>query len=428
MHIETVKLSVSELTLGMQVVKLDRPWLDTPFLLQGFRIRTVEELRQLRELCAYVYVDIHHGITPPAGRGERVMLDEDGQVVEIQRKLTAHAQRVQKPVTRTDPAALPPRAVDYPVDVPFDEELPRAQQAITTTKRVLRQLVEALRDGATPSLEPLKQAATQLLESMLRNPDPALLLRALRGTEPFSFCHPVNSAILALTVGRGLGLRRPALHDLALGLLLADLGKLRLPVDLLRASRRLDRRETEMVKLHVQHSVDIATELGGLNAAALEVLAAHHERFDGSGYPRGLRGGEIPLLARIAALADAFDAITSERGYSAPVAVHEAVQELYAATVPVFQRELVEALIQGLGTHPVGCLVELVDGCVALVVGQNRARRLLPVVLLLTDAARQPLAQRRLRDLAADGGPAVRAVLAPGEHGFGAPGPDVLYA
>ena len=425
MNVETIRLQAHELAIGMQVVKLDRPWLGTPFLLQGFRISTSAELKQLAEYCGYVYVEVKQGVTPPSGRGQLVTLNEEGDVVEVKRTVSALSHAVREPVSN-DSAALP-RAVDsYDLESSFHEELPRTHAALAVTKNAVQALSQAVRDGQRTTLEPVKAAAVMLEESMLRNPDPGMLLRALVSEEAFSFRHCVNSTILAISIARALGLRRQTIHELAMGVLLADLGKLRLPKELLRAKRRLEKRETEIIKLHVKFGLEIARDFSGLTPGTLEVVASHHERFDGSGYPRGLDGGEIPLLARIAGLADAFDAITSERSYSQAIVMHEAVQELYAAPVEVFQRELVEILIQVLGAHPIGSLVELGDGSVALVVAQNRERRLLPWVLLLSDASRRPLVARAFRNLAADGGPIVRQVLAPGSHGF-APAADIFF-
>jgi HD-GYP domain-containing protein (c-di-GMP phosphodiesterase class II) len=427
MHVDTIKLQVRELAIGMQVVKLDRPWLGTPFVLQGFRISSAQELRQLAELCSYVYVEVKSGVSPAAGRGELVTLNEEGDVVEIKRSVSALSAR-ERDSEPGDPAALPRMAVNYELQSDFSDKLPVTRAALAATKAAVKALMDAVREGRRAPLTAVRDAAAALEDSMLRNPDPAMLARALSDDEPFSFRHCVNSTILAISMGRALGLRRPVLHELTMGMLLADIGKLRLPKELLRAERRLDRRESEIIKLHVKFGAEIAHDLGGLARGSLEVVSGHHERFDGSGYPRGLQGGDIPLLARIAGLADTFDAITSERVYSAGIVMHEAVQELYAAPVEVFQRELVETLIAVLGTHPIGSLVELADGCVALVVAQNRARRLLPWVIMLSDTSKQALAVRGLHNLAAAGGPAVRQVLDHGSYGFAMPGVEILPA
>ncbi len=425
MNVDTIKMPVRELALGMQVVKLDRPWLGTPFLLQGFRISTNEELQQLARHCSYVYVELKQGVTPASGRGELVTLNEEGDVVEIKRSVSALSAR-ERDNEVSDPAALPRPAVTYALESTFSEELPRTRAALAATKAAVKVLIDGVRESRFMSLDMIKNTAVVLEESMLRNPDPAMLLRALSNDEPFSFRHCVNSTILAISMGRALGLRRQIVHELTMGMLLADLGKLRVPKELLRAHRRLDKRETEVIKLHVKFGVEIATDLGGLTRGSLEVVGGHHERFDGSGYPRGLEGGEIPLLARIAGLADTFDAVTSERTYSAAIVMHEAVQELYAATVEVFQRELIQTLINVLGTHPIGSLVELADGSVALVMAQNRERRLLPWVMCLSDTAKRPITTRSLRNLAAEGGPAVRQVLDHGSYGFAMPGAEIL--
>jgi HD-GYP domain-containing protein (c-di-GMP phosphodiesterase class II) len=427
MNVDTIKMPVRELAIGMKVVKLDRPWLGTPFLLQGFRISSKEELRLLAQHCNHVYIELKQGVTPAAGRGELVTLNEEGDVVEMKRSVSALAAR-ERDAGPADPAALPRPAVNYALESDFSEELPHTRAALAATKAAVKVLIDTVREGRLMSLDTIKGAAVVLEESMLRNPDPAMLLRALSNDEPFSFRHCVNSTMLAISMARALGLRRQTIHELTMGMLLADLGKLRLPKELLRAHRRLDKRETEIIKLHVKFGVEIATDLGGLTPGTLDVVVGHHERFDGSGYPRALEGGAIPLLARIAGLADTFDAITSERAYSAAIVMHEAVQELYAATVEVFQRELVETLITVLGTHPIGSLVELADGSIALVVAQNRERRLLPWVMSLSDTAKRPLATRDLRNLAAAGGPTVRQVLDPGSHGFAMPGLEILPA
>lgn len=393
---------------------------ETPFKLQGFRIQKDAELRLLEKYCRFVYVDVERGVAPPRGKGERITLTEEGEVVPqsafIATSSAARAEgagkRVGQEAART---ALPAPAVEYSVEVEFETELPRAITAVTAAKEALRAFVRNFDQRGKVELEGVREAAHVLEASLLRNPDPAMLVRALPSEEPFSFRHSVHSAILGIALARDLGFRKQAIHELAMGVLLADIGKTRLPKELLRARRRLDPREAEIVKLHVRYGVEMATALDSLTPGTIGIIASHHERFNGSGYPSGLRGGEIPVPARIAGLADSFDALTSERAYSEPIPTHEAVQELYAATVDVFQRDLVEKLIQVLGTYPLGSLVELSDGAVAVVVALNRSRRLLPKVVRLTDAARQPAASLVIEDLSAGERPAatVKEVLDP---------------
>ncbi|MCB1748880.1 MAG: DUF3391 domain-containing protein [Gammaproteobacteria bacterium] len=433
MNIETLKVPVADLGKGMLVVKLDRPWLETPFKLQGFRIENQRELDMLAKYCKYVYVDVDRGVAPSSGRGERVTLSEDGEIVQpsafigsgsgsgdgARRKVSGEAAQV----------SLPPPAVEYAIETTFAEELPRARAAVTATKQALRDFMQNLDQDMRNWFGAVREAAHALEASVLRNPDPAMLLRALRSDEPFSFRHAVHSAVLGVALARELGFRKQAIHELTMGVLLQDIGKIRLPRELLRATRRLDEREAEIMRLHVKFSVQMAEALDSLTPGTLAVIASHHERFNGSGYPSGLRGGQIPLAARIAGLVDSFDALTSERTYSDPIPIYEAVQELYAATVDVFQRDLVERLIQVLGTHPIGSLVELSDGCVAVVVALNRHRRLLPCVIRLTDTAKRPVAPGGVDDLSAADRAVVtvREIIDPGTHGVVQPRLEDLF-
>lgn len=409
MNIETVKVPVRQLEIGMHVVKLDRPWLETPFRLQGFRIRGDAELETLARYCRHVYVDVERSTGSLRIPGERVVLDEGGDVVRFTGSIPSNARERaagREPETRTERVsreaartALPPPTVSYALAASLEEELPRAGAAMTDAKLAVRACMHALRHGGAARVDAVRRAASALEASVLRNPDAAMLLRAVKTDEPFSFRHCVNSAVLGIAMARELGFRQQRIHELTMGILLADIGKMRLPKELLQTKRRLDERETAIMKLHVRYGIEMSATLRGLSAGSLEIIAAHHERFNGSGYPAGLRGGQIPLLGRIAGLVDSFDAITSERGYAKPIAASEAIRELYAATVDVFQRDLVECLIQVLGAYPVGSLVELSDGAVALVVGLNRERRLLPSVVVLSGPGREAGAPPRRLDL-----------------------------
>ena len=372
-------------------------------------------------------------MTRPKGKGERVTLTEKGEVVDNQgfipssSKSEKERKNVSGVATQT---ALPAPAVEYALETEFEDELKVAMEVVERAKNALKAFMQNFSEDSRGDLEQVRKAATAVEESVLRNPDPAMLIRALPSDKSFSYRHSVHSAVLGIALARELGFRRQNIHELTMGVLLADIGKIRVPKELLRTSRRLEQHETEIIQKHVPDGVEMARALDGLTPGTLQIIQAHHERFNGSGYPAGLRGGEIPLLARIAGLVDSFDAITSERAYSEPIPIYEAVQEMYAATVDVFQRDLVETLIQVLGTYPVGSLIELSDGSVAVVVALNRQRRLLPKVIRLADAHKQLSAGNTVVDLAADEQPSVmvKNVMDPGQHGIEQPMIDLLVA
>ena len=178
-----------------------------------------------------------------------------------------------------------------------------------------------------------------------------------------------------------------------------DVGKLRVDATLLQAPRPLTEEEAERMREHVSHGVKIVRENGMMNQDVIDIVAHHHERFDGSGYPRGLAGDQIPAMARIAAIVDTYDAVTSNRSHAAAVSPSDAVKLLYRSRNIEFQAELVEVFIQAVGIYPAGTIVELTSGEVGVVVSEYRTRRLKPKVLMLLDQRKYRLREPKLVDL-----------------------------
>jgi HD-GYP domain-containing protein (c-di-GMP phosphodiesterase class II) len=203
----------------------------------------------------------------------------------------------------------------------------------------------------------------------------------------------------SVSLGRQLGLPRHDLRSLAMGCMLMDIGKLRVDPDLLQAQRELTTDEAAAVAGHVGHGLEILGECGIINHDVIDMVAHHHERYDGSGYPNGLTRDEIPPFARIAAIVDTYDALTTKRHYAKAVSPSDAIKLLYEARDEDFQAELVESFIQAIGIYPAGTLVELSSGEVGVVVAEYRTRRLRPKVMLLLDANKNKLAIAKLIDL-----------------------------
>jgi HD-GYP domain-containing protein (c-di-GMP phosphodiesterase class II) len=181
-----------------------------------------------------------------------------------------------------------------------------------------------------------------------------------------------------------------------------DMGKLRVDPALLQAQRELGEEEATAVASHVGHGLEILNECGIINKDVIDMVAHHHERYDGSGYPNGLMRDEIPPFARIAGIVDTYDALTSRRYYARAVAPSDAIKLLYQSRDLDFQAELVESFIQAIGIYPAGTLVELSSGEVGVVVAEYRTRRLRPKVMVLLDANKKQLPISKLVDLQQD--------------------------
>jgi HD-GYP domain-containing protein (c-di-GMP phosphodiesterase class II) len=385
MPISVLKVRVDDLQLGMFVSSLDRPWLETPYPIQGFRILSEQDLQELKHYCDYVYVDVQksedHSIPGHILRED----DERGRVsdaVQI-RSLTGRAR------------------INYAKSTPREEELRNARghyQAVESTYQTLLQDAEGDKQLDLPVL---KRAIEPMVQSITRNPDAFIWLAHLKSMDSYTYHHAVSCAVWAVAFGRHLGLPVNQLNSLATGSFLFDIGKCRLPKGLLNNQRRLSIEEFETVKQHVQIGLEMVKQTKGADRMVLEMIRTHHERHNGSGYPLGLSAEKIPLFGRIAGIVDAYDAITSQRPFCRPLPAFEAIEQLYQWRGIDFQTELVEQFIQVVGIYPVGSLVELSNGSVGVVIGQNEHYRLRPLIMVLLDSDKQLLDEFHELDLRA---------------------------
>jgi HD-GYP domain-containing protein (c-di-GMP phosphodiesterase class II) len=234
---------------------------------------------------------------------------------------------------------------------------------------------------------------------MIANPDAMMFIARLRDEAIDIYQHGVKVSLYLIALGRHLGIPMAQLAELGLIGMLADIGKIKLPRALLAKPGALMPAEFDIVRGHVNLSLASLDGLAGLTPAVLQGIAQHHERLDGSGYPNGLTSDQIGVYGRMTAIADSFSAMTSPRPYADAFLAQEALLNLYDWGGTSFSTTLVEQFVQAIGVFPVGSLVELSNGEVAVVVAHNRVRRLEPRVLVLTWPDKTPLATPIERDL-----------------------------
>jgi HD-GYP domain-containing protein (c-di-GMP phosphodiesterase class II) len=354
------RIPVSELRFGMYIAELDRPWTDTPFVFQGFVLSNEQQLEALRKYCHSVIVDVERSTT------------------------------------------IEPRTprVAYPERASVEHEIGPAKTAYTSGRALMRDVLSAVRIGRTLDADRVRSAVGAMTESVLRNADALLLFAQLRAKGEYAESHALDVAIYMITFGRFLQLEPGQLEFLGYLGLLQDIGKVRLPKELLEKRGRLSIEEFERAKLHVHYSVEILRATPGLPGDLARIAALHHERHDGSGYPKGLRGNEIGMIGSIAAIVDTFDALTVKRPYADAVSPSAAISMLYKWRGVFYDAYLVEQFIRCIGIFPVGSLVELNSGEVGVVIAQNLTRRLLPRVMVIRDAQGNPLLPHKMLDLA----------------------------
>ena len=393
-------VSTRDLTQGMYVSRLDRPWLETPFLFQGFMIKSQQEIDELRRYCDIVYIQASDAAGRKAARGAK----------RGNTRLPASAgtslkpslmRRVAQWLKKSGPGAgaEPAPGEFYADTADVKEELPRAKDVYTRASASFRDTMDRIRAGGQMDVRILEQVVNPMIESLIRNRDAMTWLSRIKQADDYTYGHSVSCAIYAIAFGRHLGLPKEDLEILGLGGLLLDVGKTRIPRELLAKPGELTAQETRLMREHVRHSEVIVRAHRELDPRVLEMVRSHHERYNGTGYPDGLKGPDIHVFARIGGIVDFYDALITPRAYAPAVSSFDAMRELNKRSNSEFQAEMVEQFIQAIGIFPNGALVELSTGEVGVVVEQNRVRRLRPKVMLILDAEKRPFPEPALVDL-----------------------------
>lgn len=394
MAIKQIKLDVNELAIGMFISGLDRPWSQTPFPLQGFYIRELDELKQLKTHCKHVYIDVVKGRGPVAA-GAKKFSSTFGE------KPKAFIRNPRQLAAKVKVAPLKIRRDYYNGKEPLKREVKLAKQLHQRVYRAVGEVMTQVADGGHVALGETKRLASNMVDSILRNPDAFSWLARVRDLDEHTYSHAVRSAVWGILFGRHAGLAKQDLDTLALGVLLKDVGKTKLHKDLLSKAKRTPAEELEYEKF-VELGAQILRETPGIEPRVISVVKTHRERLNGSGYPQHLSGDKIPLLGKIAGIVTFYDETTNPRGETFPIAPSKAVGKLYELRNTEFQEELVVEFIRAIGLYPTGTLVELSTGEVGVVVEQNFERRLKPKVMLVLDAVKNPLHKPLLFDLAED--------------------------
>ena len=383
------KVRVHDLEVGMYVVELDRPWLDTPFLIQGFLISSEDEIDQLCEYCDYVFIDVAQTVYKHKDKPKR------------------------KPITKN-------RRI---YKVPVEREMPAAIKHFDYAKSTVDSCLKALRLSHDIDTVQVKTAVRNCVTSVISNPNAMLWLTQIKHKDDYTAEHSVRVSVLAVALGRELDLLEKGLEDLGVAAMLHDVGKINIPDEILNKEGALEPHEYELMKSHAEHGRKLLMSKSDVPPVAVDVAASHHEQIDGRGYPRGVKGNKIPFYAKIVGVADAFDAITSDRVYSAARSTLEGLRIMYECRGTQFDEEVVRALIRLVGIYPPGHIVELNNGEAGIILSCQPDNKLQPKVLIWRNSDKK-LCPERVIDLLTnvkdkDGKPLrVRNVMPDGSFGI----------
>ena len=416
-----VKTSIDGIEVGMFISRLDRPWIKTPFDLEGVMITSKDDIERVRKFCNYVYVDVEQGVSPHP----RYWILTSAPEMQVFGNTQHPKMQIIRDKERKEYQAL--RKTTYKKSEKFSAEVKTATKVSEELSENYTQFLKDLETGRDLDLNVVNAGISDMVGSVVRNPEAMMWIVQMKKTDEYTYSRALGTSVWCATFGRHLGLEKTSINRLALGGLLLDLGKSRLPIDLLKKKGKLSADEQIIMHDHAELGVKIlATGINKPNGEDLDIntlhmVATHHERADGSGYPQGLKNQDIPIFGRIAGIVDSYDAMTSERPYidEGPFTPHEAIADLYDLRGSKFQAELVEQFIQTVGLYPTGSLVELNTGQVGAVVEINGLRRLQPTLMLLLDENKEPYAEFKYLNLSAAGEDIkVERGLSPGAYGI----------
>lgn len=341
----------------------------------------------------------------PSSRRLKLVPDAEPRAASGKKSRLLPSEMVQSPPSASKP--------ESPATT-FHEELHEAKQAYHAAKGVIQQAMEDVRMGGALNMEAVQHVVEGMADSILRNPDALTSLSRLKQFDEYTFYHSVNTSLLALSLGRDLGYERPALLQLGTGMLLHDIGKTQIPLELLNKPGRFEEHEFEMMKQHVMRGAELLSSTTGLSDGFLKPALEHHERVDGTGYPCQHCKADLSEFGLIAAVVDIYDAVTSDRCYHKAKSPHDTLQFLYQlGTRGHVDSAMVQRLVQVVGVYPVGSCVALNTGEAAIVLQPNHEFPLKPRVRIVTDGTGFRRARPMDLDLSAQAGSLDRTIQAP---------------
>lgn len=348
------RVPVTQLRLGMYLERLEGSWLDHPFWRTRFRIDNTEDLRLLLDSgVTHAWIDATKGLDV--------------------------APDLPEPVAPA-PVEPPARPATTPGLATFGDELVRAARICQSAREEVTHMFNEARMGRAIDPAVAERLVDDIADSVLRHGTALISLARLKTADNYTYMHSVAVCALMMALARQLGLTAEAARAAGFAGLVHDIGKMAVPHHLLNKPGRLDDAEFAQVKTHPKRGWEMLRVAGVDDPAALDVCLHHHERLDGHGYPERPASDQLSLMARMGAVCDVYDAITSNRPYKAGWDPAESLSHMARWTGSHLDEAVFQAFVRSLGIYPVGSLVRLNNNRLAVVTGQSAASLLLPRV------------------------------------------------
>ena len=371
------KISTQQLRVGMYVHEVCGSWLAHPFWRSSFRVEHAKQVAQLLAV-SHVVIDTARGLDVSASSDDAALMDD-----------------IEVPAEEGPEAPLDNLAEASPLETScsFQQEVVRATRLIAQSRTAMKSLFQDARLGKAVDAETCLPLVDDITRSVDRNPGAIVSLARLKTSDDYTYMHSVAVCALMVALAKQLRLSEADTREAGLAGLVHDLGKAQMPLEVLNKPGALTTEEFAIMKRHPQAGYDMLVEGRGVGPIPLDVCLHHHEKVNGKGYPKGLKGDEISLFAKMGAVCDVYDAITSNRPYKAGWDPAESVQKMAQWTKDGhFDEAIFQAFVKSIGIYPTGSLVKLKSGRLAVVVEQGSGSLLQPLVrVFYSTKANEPI-------------------------------------
>ncbi len=353
------KISVKQLTVGMYLKEFSGSWMEHPFWRNSFVITDPRDIERVRaSSIREVWIDCTKGIDVPP---DEPAISEAESESQVEAELADAAQAVRE----TAPASI-------------SEELARAAKICAQAKRAVTSMFQEARMGKAVDAGNATKLVEEISDSVTRNPGALISLARLKTADDYTYMHSVAVCALMIALGRQLKLDEDLVRKLGIAGLLHDLGKAMMPMEVLNKPGKLTDDEFRIMKSHPEEGYKLLQDSSGVDDISFDVVLHHHEKTDGSGYPKGLKDSEISLYAKMGAVCDVYDAITSNRPYKAGWDPAESLRKMAEWANGHFDPAVFQAFVKSLGIYPIGSLIRLNSGRLGIVIEQSPRSLLAP--------------------------------------------------